>query len=54
MPETADEPRAAYSVYLNGVLRETGWWDYYLLSLVYKVPEGTWLWSPSRWRRWSW
>jgi hypothetical protein len=43
VPETADEPRAAYSVYLNGTLRETGGWNYYLLSLVYKVPEGTWL-----------
>jgi hypothetical protein len=43
VPETADEPRGAYSVYLNGILRQTGWWYYYLLALVYKVPEGTWL-----------
>ncbi len=32
-----------YPVYLNGVLRRSGWWNYYLLALVYKVPEGTWL-----------
>ena len=30
-----------YPVYLNGVLRETGWWYYYLDALAYKVPEGT-------------
>ena len=35
--------RGAYPVYLNGELRRTGWWYYYLLTLVYKVPEGTWL-----------
>ncbi len=43
IPETSDEPKGAYSVYLNGTLRQTGWWYYYLLSLVYKVPEGTWI-----------
>jgi Dolichyl-phosphate-mannose-protein mannosyltransferase len=32
-----------YPVYLNGVLRQKSWWDYYLLTLVYKVPEGTWM-----------
>jgi hypothetical protein len=42
IPEQSGEPRDAYPVYLNGVLRRTGWWYYYLLSLVYKVPEGTW------------
>jgi hypothetical protein len=31
-----------YPVYLDGVLRQTSWWYYYLLALVYKVPEGTW------------
>ncbi len=31
-----------YPVYLDGVLRRHGWWYYYLLTLVYKVPEGTW------------
>ena len=32
-----------YSVYLNGQLRRTGWWYYYLATLAYKVPEGTWI-----------
>lgn len=31
-----------YPVYLNGELRRSGWWDYYVLTLAYKVPEGTW------------
>src|SRR5262249_51449032 len=43
VPEDSSGQRAAYSVYLNGELRDTGWWYYYLLCLVYKVPEGTWL-----------
>ncbi len=43
VPELAGEPMAAYTVYLNGTLRHTGWWNYYLLALIYKVPEGTWL-----------
>ena len=30
-------------LYLDGVLRQESWWYYYLLTLVYKVPEGTWL-----------
>ena len=34
---------AAYPVYLNGELRNSGWWYYYLCALLYKVPEGTWL-----------
>ena len=34
---------AAYWVYLNGELRNTGWWYYYICTLLYKVPEGTWL-----------
>jgi hypothetical protein len=32
-----------YPVYLDGVLSQKSWWYYYLLALVYKVPEGTWL-----------
>ena len=47
----ADDPRAddsgardivGYPVYLNGELKAESWWYYYLLTLVYKVPEGTW------------
>ena len=34
---------AGYSVYLNGVMRRSGWWYFYLATLAYKVPEGTWL-----------
>jgi Dolichyl-phosphate-mannose-protein mannosyltransferase len=30
-----------YPVYLDGVLRQTGWWYYYFDALAYKVPEGT-------------
>lgn len=30
-----------YPVYLNGRLSQKSWWYYYLLTLVYKVPEGT-------------
>ena len=43
VPESSTEPKGAYPVYLNGELRRTGWWYYYLLALVYKLPEGTWL-----------
>lgn len=32
-----------YPVYLDGVLRDRSWWDYYLRALAYKLPEGTWL-----------
>ena len=31
-----------YPVYLNDVIRRTGWSSYYPLALLYKVPEGTW------------
>lgn len=31
-----------YPVYLDGELSQKSWWYYYLLTLVYKVPEGTW------------
>ena len=34
---------AGYPVYLNGELRNSGWWYYYFCALLYKVPEGTWL-----------
>jgi hypothetical protein len=27
---------------LDGVLDRTGWWNYYALALLYKIPEGTW------------
>jgi hypothetical protein len=40
---SVDESVAGYSVYLNGELRDSGWWYYYLCALFYKVPEGTWL-----------
>jgi hypothetical protein len=32
-----------YPVYLNGVLRRHGWWYYYIFTLLYKIPEGTWI-----------
>ncbi len=38
IPESPTEKKGAYPVYLNGELRRTGWWYYYLLTLVYKVP----------------
>jgi 4-amino-4-deoxy-L-arabinose transferase-like glycosyltransferase len=40
---SSDESVATYWVYLNGELRNTGWWYYYIATLLYKVPEGTWL-----------
>lgn len=43
VPESSNDERGAYPVYLNGELRNTGWWYYYFLTLVYKIPEGTWL-----------
>ena len=42
LPE-ARETIEGYPVYLNGDSRRSGWWYYYALSLLYKVPEGTWL-----------
>lgn len=40
---TADpDEMTGYPVYLDGVLRRTGWRDYYLKTLLYKLPEGTW------------
>jgi len=38
-----DSVKSGYSVYLNGDLRRSGWWYFYLATLAYKVPEGTWL-----------
>jgi 4-amino-4-deoxy-L-arabinose transferase-like glycosyltransferase len=43
IPERSDEEREGYPVYLNGEMRRTGWGSFYLLALLYKVPEGTWL-----------
>ena len=40
-PEPGPDAVQGYPVYLDGVLRETGWWYYYALALAYKVPEGT-------------
>jgi len=40
---SADQSVSGYPVYLNGELRQSGWWYYYLATLAYKVPEGTWL-----------
>ncbi|RUL81706.1 ArnT family glycosyltransferase [Tautonia sociabilis] len=47
----ADDPRASqfppealsgYPVFLDGKQSDESWWYYYLMTLVYKVPEGTW------------
>src|SRR5262245_28140730 len=40
---SSDDTVAGYSVYLNGEMRNSGWWYYYLCTLLYKIPEGTWL-----------
>ena len=39
---SSDPSVGGYWVYLNGVLRNTGWSYYYIAALLYKVPEGTW------------
>ncbi len=36
-----DSITSGYTVYLDGELRQSGWWYYYLATLAYKVPEGT-------------
>jgi Dolichyl-phosphate-mannose-protein mannosyltransferase len=41
VPESPDEEKTGYSVYLNGELRRTGWWYFYFVTLFYKLPEGT-------------
>ncbi|CAN5891428.1 phospholipid carrier-dependent glycosyltransferase [soil metagenome] len=33
---------SGYPVYLDGDLRNESWWYYYWMTLLYKVPEGTW------------
>ena len=38
-----DAVRTGYSVYLDGTMKQSGWWYYYLATLAYKVPEGTWV-----------
>jgi hypothetical protein len=38
-----DSVTGGYAVYLDGELRRKGWWYYYLATLAYKVPEGTWV-----------
>jgi len=40
---STDASVGGYPVYLNGVMRTSGWWYYYICTLLYKVPEGTWL-----------
>lgn len=40
---SADESVVGYTVYLDGEMRHSGWWYYYFCTLLYKVPEGTWL-----------
>ena len=40
---SSDQTVEGYPVYLDGTMRRSGWWYYYILALVYKVPEGTWL-----------
>ena len=42
-PSAPADATSGYPVYLNGTLRKTGWWYYYLATLAYKVPEGTWV-----------
>ncbi len=42
-PNAPPDAVSGYPVYLDGVLRRHGWWYYYLMTLFYKVPEGTWL-----------
>jgi hypothetical protein len=43
LARTGDDRTTGYRVYLDGELRDHGWWYYYLATLIYKVPEGTWL-----------
>jgi len=42
-PTARPDQVQGYPVYLDGTLRRTGWWYYYLACLAYKVPEGTWI-----------
>jgi Dolichyl-phosphate-mannose-protein mannosyltransferase len=43
LPESSGEKRMGYPVYLNGDLDRSGWWYYYMCTLFYKLPEGTWV-----------
>ena len=36
-----DSKISGYAVYLDGDMKRSGWWYYYLATLAYKVPEGT-------------
>jgi hypothetical protein len=40
-PDAPEDQRTGYPVYLDGELRDSGWWYYYLDCLRYKMPEGT-------------
>ena len=40
-PAAGPGERTGYSVYLDGVMRRTGWRSYYALAFLYKTPEGT-------------
>ncbi len=40
-PNAPPDATLGYPVYLDGILRETGWETYYLQALRYKLPEGT-------------
>jgi hypothetical protein len=43
-PDAPDpEEVTGYPVYLDGVLRRKGWRSYYIKTLLYKIPEGTWI-----------
>ena len=40
-PDSDPSEVSGYPVYLDGVIRRTGWRSYYLLAILYKTPEGT-------------
>ncbi len=42
-PTAPEGETVGYPVYLDGELRSHGWRSYYFRTLLYKVPEGTWL-----------
>jgi 4-amino-4-deoxy-L-arabinose transferase-like glycosyltransferase len=41
-PGSEGDKIQGYPVYLDGKLSQKSWWYYYLMTLVYKLPEGTW------------
>ena len=49
VPRDRRRDEAGYTVYLNGELRETGWWNYYSLRCSTRCPRAPGSWSPSRW-----